>query len=592
MRSSVLCVSLLALASFALAASAVTFKVLCQLKRIPLGWSQVRDAAPEAQLMLKVFLQHANPALLDQASLDVSTPGNPKYGQHLTREEVEELVKPAEGAADSVVSWLKSVGITSCHITNAGQWISFRASVSQAEKLLDTKFAVFRHSGNNVERIRTLHYSVPKSISPFISMVQPTTRFRQFRKPRSTITSTRSTADFKIATGPDSSPGSADCINNEVTPACLRALYDIGDYNAQPNCGFMGIAGYLEEYPRFDDLNKFIAKYAPDAQNRNFTSELFHGGLLDQNSTSDSVEANLDIQYTMALSDPTPNVYYSTAGRGPLVPDLDEPDRNMDSNEPYIDFLTAMLKKDNDQLPHTLTTSYGEDEQSVPREYAIDICRKFQQLGVRGVSILFSSGDTGVGSACQTNDGKNTTRFLPIFPAACPYVTSVGGTVGIAPEKAVSFSSGGFSDIWKRPKWQDTAVKRYLKQLDGKWTKPLLYNPDGRGFPDVSAQGFNFHVFDKGSDLLVSGTSASAPTMAGIIALINGARISNGKPPLGWLNPFIYSDDAKYGWTDITNGGSTGCTGIDEFSGLPTPFVANASWPALAGWDAVTGMVS
>ena len=56
-------------------------------------------------------------------------------------------------------------------------------------------------------------------------------------------------------------------------------------------------------------------------------------------------------------------------------------------------------------------------------------CSMFAQLGARGVSVLFSSGDTGVGSACETNDGKNATRFLPIFPAACPFVTSVGGTV-------------------------------------------------------------------------------------------------------------------------------------------------------------------
>jgi tripeptidyl-peptidase-1 len=313
---------------------------------------------------------------------------------------------------------------------------------------------------------------------------------------------------------------------------------------------------------------------------------------MDQNSTLHSSEANLDIQYTMALSDPIPNVFYSTGGRGPLVPDLDEPDQNTGSNEPYIDFLTEMLKKDNDQLPHTLTISYSEDEQSVPREYAIDICNKFRQLGARGVSVLFSSGDTGVAAACQTNDGKETKRFLPTFPAACPYVTSVGGTVGVAPERAASFSSGGFSEIWERPKWQHAAVQGYLKQMRGKWTKPLLYNPNGRGFPDVSAQGYHFHVFDKGSDRLISGTSASSPTMAGIIALINGARVSKGQPPLGWLNPFIYSHDAKDGWTDITNGGSTGCTGENKYSHLPTPFVANASWPALAGWDAVTGMVS
>ena len=46
--------------------------------------------------------------------------------------------------------------------------------------------------------------------------------------------------------------------------------------------------------------------------------------------------------------------------------------------------------------------------------------------GARGVSLLFSSGDGGVGDGnpdpltqeCFTNDGKNTTEFLPIFPGS------------------------------------------------------------------------------------------------------------------------------------------------------------------------------
>jgi len=40
---------------------------------------------------------------------------------------------------------------------------------------------------------------------------------------------------------------------------------------------------------------------------------------------------------------------------------------------------------------------------------------------------------------------------------------------------------------------------------------------------------------------------------------------------------------------DIVNGGSTGCTGSDQFSGLPTPFVPGASWKAVKGWDPVSG---
>ena len=82
--------------------------------------------------------------------------------------------------------------------------------------------------------------------------------------------------------------------------------------------------------------------------------------------------------------------------------------------------------------------------------------------------------------------------------------------------------------------------------------------------------------------------SAASPTFAGIVALLNSARLSAGQPPLGFLNPWIYSVGYK-GLTDIVNGGSKGCTGRDQYSGLPTPFVPYASWNATIGWDPVTG---
>ena len=83
-------------------------------------------------------------------------------------------------------------------------------------------------------------------------------------------------------------------------------------------------------------------------------------------------------------------------------------------------------------------------------------------------------------------------------------------------------------------------------------------------------------------------TSAASPTFAGIVSLLNSARLSEGRKPLGFLNPFIY----KYGYrglTDIVNGKSKGCTGKDIYSGLPTPFVPDAGWSAVKGWDPVTG---
>ena len=202
------------------------------------------------------------------------------------------------------------------------------------------------------------------------------------------------------------------------------------------------------------------------------------------------------MQYAASLGYSNPIKFYSTAGNGPLVPDLDQPSQDNNQNEPYLDFVTYLSNLPDDELPQTLTTSYGEDEQSVPEKYSKTVCNMFGKLGLRGVSILFSSGDTGVGSACQTNDGKNTTRFLPIFPAACPYVTSVGGTYNVQPERAVYFSSGGFSDRWARPSYQDDAVKDYLKILGNQQWKGL-YNPKGRGFPDVAAQGLNFRIIEQ-----------------------------------------------------------------------------------------------
>jgi tripeptidyl-peptidase-1 len=311
------------------------------------------------------------------------------------------------------------------------------------------------------------------------------------------------------------------------------------------------------------------------------------GGLNNQTNFEDATEANLDIQYTAGLVGPGIKTnFFSTAGRGNHVPDLDQPSAADNENEPYMEFFTYMLGLPDHKLPSVLTTSYGESEQAVGFQYANKVCDMIGQLGTRGVSIIFSSGDTGPGSACQTNDGKNTTRFLPTFPASCPYVTSVGGTYGIKPEIAVYFSSGGFSDFFKRPSYQDKAVPEYLKKLGDKWTG--LYNPEGRGIPDVAAQGQDFRVVDHGYTVPVGGTSASAPVFASVVALLNNARLAAGKPVLGFLNPWIY-EQGYQGMNDIVKGGSVGCVGRSIYSGLVTPRVPHASWNATSGWDPVTG---
>ncbi|KAF2488512.1 tripeptidyl-peptidase-like protein [Lophium mytilinum] len=553
-----------------------------KLRGVPEGWKAAETPNPSRRMHFRIALTKSNQALFEQSLIEVSTPEHARYGQHLKRDELKDMLRPSPEATVAVIEWLRDSNVRSEDIEEDGEWINFVASVSTAEKMMDAKFTTYRSlTRSTVKKTRTLQYSVPKELHSFIDMIQPTTRFGQIRANRYQYLS-------KEIIGAAGTGLNVTQCNTTVTPACLRDLYKFGTYKIDPKAGSkLGVNGFLEEYALFADLAQFNAEYAPWAVGSNFTWTSVHGGVLPQNTQNDSVEANLDIQYTVPLTSPgTATNFYSTAGRGELIPDLDQPNPEDNENEPYLDFFTFLTGLKDEELPQTLTTSYGEDEQSVPEQYSKTVCDLIGQLGARGVSVLFSSGDTGVGSACQTNDGKNTTRFLPTFPASCPYVTAVGGTHYVEPESAIYFSSGGFSDRFPRPSYQDKAVGDYLKILGDRWSG--LYNPAGRGIPDIAAQGTRFRVIDKGVEISVGGTSASAPTVASVVSLLNNARLSAGKPPLGFLNPLIYSKGFK-GLNDVTTGGSTGCTGRDIYSGLPAPFVPYASWNATKGWDPVTG---
>jgi tripeptidyl-peptidase I len=111
-------------------------------------------------------------------------------------------------------------------------------------------------------------------------------------------------------------------------------------------------------------------------------------------------------------------------------------------------------------------------------------------MGMRGVSIIHASGDGGVGGACRANDGSDRVEFTPQFPPSCPYVTSVGGTMGYMPEKAWWGSSGGFSNYFGRAWYQAEAVGRYVDDKmgsDKRESYKEYANYSGRAFPDLAA---------------------------------------------------------------------------------------------------------
>jgi len=244
-----------------------------------------------------------------------------------------------------------------------------------------------------------------------------------------------------------------------------------------------------------------------------------------------------------------------------------------EGQEPFLQWIVAM--NNNTKSPFINSISYGDTESTLTVEYTSRINAEFQKFGLGGRTLLFASGDNGVG--CD-----KCTKLQPNFPASSPFVTAVGGTElnsAQTTEVGVTFSSGGFSNYFVQPSYQSTAVKQYLSSVS---TLPpsSSFNSSGRGFPDISAFSTSFDIVIDGINTLVDGTSCASPTAAGIFSLLNDLRLQNNLPSLGFLNPLIYSlaSSTPGAFNDITQGNNDNncCTGFN----------------AAPGWDPITGVGS
>ncbi|KAA1474154.1 subtilisin-like protein [Dentipellis sp. KUC8613] len=558
-------------------------KVKHTWKSAPANWVSEGPAPEGATIDLRIALKPHQEDALVKALYEVSDPEHGRYGLHLSKGDVASLVAPHPDTQTLVSAWLShhEIPASSISSTEAGDWLVVSAvPVPKADALLGADYQVYRHATTNDTVLRTIGYSLPSVLHGHIDVVAPTTYFSSTRSMRTTSSKdpngkivqddsiTRAEIAQLLKKGQFATVPSS--CKQTITPSCLRALYNSTSYVPKAtDKNKLGVTGYLDIYANFADLQTFYKQLLPNAVGNNFTVVEVHGGLNDQSQPG--AEANLDIQYASSISFPTPNIFYSTGGSPPFNPDSSTP---TNTNEPYLDWLDFIAAQDT--IPQTITTSYGDDEQTVPPDYAQTVCSRFAQLGARGVSVLFSSGDSGVGGgSCTTNDGTNRTQFVPNFPASCPFVTAVGGTTSVGPEVAAALSSGGFSNYFARPSYQADAVQTFLGTLGNKYAG--LYNTTGRGFPDVSAQAIGFEIVIDGFETLERGTSCSSPTFAAIVSLLNDFRISEGKAPLGFLNPLLYSKGVA-GLNDITSGSNPGC--------------GTAGFSAVKGWDPVTGLGS
>ncbi|EGX88742.1 tripeptidyl-peptidase 1 precursor [Cordyceps militaris CM01] len=543
-------------ATLAAASPLTQFITKQALDTVPDGW-QLKTAAPvDQKLNLYIRLKEQNIDQLQQRTLEISDPDHADYGKHLTKAEIDTLTAPTKDTVDSVTKWLSSHGVDAGKIQSG--FLTVSVSVDQAQKMLNTDYGVYTNAATGRETVRTTSYSLPQYVHSAIDMVQPTTLFSDLGL------STRNMIPFQELPASSNQARAGDvCAQEGSSTKCLRQNYNIKGYTPSSGKTTFGITGFLGEVPDPTSLSNYLKKFDSDIpSNTTFRVEAINNGPTAPGGVG---EADLDVQISVALVHPIETVFYSTPGSPPTTGPGGE------QNEPYLDWLTYTQNLDHPS--QTYSISYGDDEPTVPNDYADAVCAQFLKLGARGVSILTASGDSGAGGSSACQDGKVT--YKPSFPASCPWVTVVGGTTGYGSnEQGFRDGGGGFSNHFGTPDYQAATVKGYVAQLNS--STKASFNASGRAYPDIAALYTNFPLFRGSRQGTSGGTSASTPTTASIIALLNDYLVSNGKSPLGFLNPWLYKK-GKAGLRDISKGQNNVCS-------------TQAAFPAVKGWDASTGL--
>ncbi|KAJ7775596.1 subtilisin-like protein [Mycena maculata] len=528
----------------------------------PPGFVRQRTAPDNTMLTLRVALASSDAAGLEDKLLSLATPGSSEFRQWLSMDEVKSFVQPSPETVAAFDAFASANGLKPTVISPNGDWVSITLPVSQANKLFATQFALFTPPDKTNTIARTLSVSLPAELVGHVDAIYPTT---QFLGPGARLQS--SSSDSGDAKRP---PASCDSSvpTGVVTPACLQDLYGIPTAPATQKSNALLVTAYVEQYAQTTDLAEFLKLLRPDIPpTTTFKVISLDNGSDPQDPANAGSEADLDIQYTVGIATGVPVEFLSVGGG----------DTDQDFASAGLDTITFLNGVPNP--PSAMTTSYGLSEEEVGISLATKICNGYMALGARGTSVVFASGDGGVRGNHDDLSVCNVTDFIPVFPASCPFVTAVGSTQGFAPEKAINFTGGGFSNFFPARPFQRAAIDGFLKTIPSNFTG--TFNKSGSGYPDVAVQGWNFEIVVGGETGLVGGTSASSPTFAAIIALINDRLIAEGKPTLGFLNPFIYST-ASHAFTDIT---------IGQNSGLECP-ASSVAFDAVPGWDPLTGFGS
>jgi subtilase family serine protease len=484
-----------------------------------------------ATMQLDIVLPLRNPAALDSFLQEVYDPASPIYRHFLTVQEFTERFGPTQEDYDAVVNFARANGFAIVGGSRDGMNVQISGSVSAVEAAFHVNMGLFRHPTEN----RTFYAPDREPSVNLPVQLWHISGLDNFSVPQPLFHHRDLTVKSAATTG--SCPSTAFCGSD------MRSAY----YGSGSLTGAGQTIGLLEFYG-YDmaDLNTYYANT---------------GQHLSANVTGISADGTSLSCFSSSGCDDTEQILDMTQALG-MAPGISTLFVYVGSTDTAI--LSSMTT--HTPLPLQLSCSWGWS----PADPAADD-PYFKKMAAQGQSFFVAAGDSD----------KWTTRNYP-FPAEDANVTSVGGTDLTTSSAGGSWSSetgwvdggGGISpDGISIPSWQ--LQSGVITASNG---GSMIY----RNGPDVSANAnFTFYVCADQTTCTANsygGTSFAAPMWAGFIALANQQAAINSAPPVGFLNPAIYSiglSSSSYAadFHDITSGnnGFSAVTGFDLDTGWGSP---------------------
>jgi subtilase family serine protease len=520
---------------------------------------------PMERMILTLLPDSAQQDALAQLIEAQHNPESPFYHCWITPQQFAQAFGVSEDDADRLKEWLQSHGFEVEEATAGGLSVVFSGSAAQVESAFHTQIHAYK-VGGELHHANSSDPEIPAALAEVVGGVVSLHDFRsapQNTGARLPVSEFTSGSSYYLA------------------PADFATIYDLNPiYQQGINGSGQAVAIVARSNINLSDAMQFRSLFGLPANNPQIIINGPDPGIW---STGEETEADLDVEWSGAVA------------KGAAIKFVVSKSTNSSDG---VDLSAQYIVSHN--LAPAMTMSFGLCEAALGSSGNSFFNNLWQQAAAQGITVFVSAGDSGA-AGCDLASATMASHGLAVNGlCSTAFSVCVGGSefadsnsslywsrsnasgtessaLSYIPEVAWNESSssaglwstgGGASSIYGKPAWQVGAGV----PADGK-----------RDVPDValSAAGHDGYLIYQNAGLyVVGGTSAAAPSFAGVMALV----VQNSAARQGNANPKFYSlaSQQRAGgaaiFHDITTGNNS-VPGLDGFKAAP-------------GYDQTTGLGS